>query len=97
MDSPLKRDAKVYEELSCSERKPFGLNGSVGKLGLLASLEKEFRGGSSMPGDVASRGEMEKADELSEMRDGAPSTDSALDPSDAAGEGRGPSKPPWEE
>jgi hypothetical protein len=56
-----------------------------------------MRGGSSRLGDAASRGEMEDADELSEMRDGAPSTDSALDPSDAAGEGRGASNPRCDE
>jgi hypothetical protein len=46
-----------------------------------------------MLGEVVRRGEVEKADELSEMREGAPSTDSARDPSEAAGEGRGPSRP----
>jgi len=67
--------------------------GREGRLGLLPSGGKdEVRGGSSMPGDIASRGEMEKAELLSEMRDGAPSTDSARDASETAGEGRGPSK-----
>jgi hypothetical protein len=83
----------VYPELSCSNRKLLGLKDRFGKLGLLALPENELRGGSSMLGEVANRGEMENAEELSETRDGAPSTDSALEPSDAAGEGSGPSKP----
>lgn len=66
----------------------------MGKLGRLASWEYDlWRGGSAMLGEVANRGEMENADELSDISDGAPSTDSALDPSEAAGDGSGPSKP----
>jgi hypothetical protein len=42
---------------------------------------------------LAKRGDIEKADPLSETSEGAPSTDSALDPSETAGEGRGPSGP----
>jgi hypothetical protein len=42
-----------------------------------------------MPGDVARRGDTEKREPLSETRDGAPSTDSALDASDTDGEGSG--------
>ncbi len=69
------------------------LNGREGRLGLLPSEGKDdVRGGSSIPGDTASRGEVEKAELLSEIRDGAPSTDSALDASETAGEGSGPSK-----
>lgn len=55
------------------------------------SRGKVFRGGSSIAGDVARRGEIEKVEPLSEIRDGAPSTDSALDASDTDGDGRGAS------
>ena len=78
---------------SASEKKLFGLNERVGKLGLRLSRWKGFRGGSSIPGEEAKRGDIEKADPLSETSEGAPSTDSALDPSETAGEGRGPSGP----
>jgi hypothetical protein len=83
----------MWEWLWSSERKPLGRKGREGRLGLLPSGEKdEVKGGSSMVGDTASRGEMEKAELVSEMSEGAPSTDSALDTSETAGEGRGPSK-----
>jgi hypothetical protein len=83
------------EELyvSTSEKKLFCLKGRVGKLGLRSSRPKGFRGGSSIPGEEARRGDIEKAEPLSETSDGAPSTDSALEPSETAGEGRGPSRP----
>ena len=78
--------------LSDSVKKLFGLNGRVGRLGLLLSEAKELvKGGSSIPGDAASLGEMEKEELLSEIRDGAPSTDSALDISEVVGDGRAPS------
>lgn len=63
----------------------------MGRLGRLVSREKEFRGGSSIAGDVAKRGEIENVEPLSEIRDGAPSTDSALDASDTDGDGSGAS------
>jgi hypothetical protein len=44
-----------------------------------------------MLGDFASRGDIEKWELLSEMSDGAPSTDSARDPSETAGDGSAPS------
>jgi hypothetical protein len=44
-----------------------------------------------MAGEVAKRGEIEKAEPWSEIRDGAPSTDSALEVSDTDGEGSGAS------
>ncbi len=77
--------------MSTSEKKALGLKEIVGKLGLRLSRLKWFRGGSSIPGEEARRGDIEKAEPLSETSDGAPSTDSALDPSETAGEGRGPS------
>jgi len=58
----------------------------------VSGREKEPRGGSSMPGDVARRGETENAEPLSETRDGAQSTDSALEASDTDGEGSGLSR-----
>lgn len=76
---------------SGSEKYELGLNEMVGRLGLRESRWKGFRGGSSIPGEEAKRGDIEKADPLSETREGAPSTDSALEASDAAGEGSGPS------
>jgi hypothetical protein len=39
-------------------------------------------------GDVATRGETEKADPESDISEGAPSTDSALEASDVEGDGR---------
>jgi hypothetical protein len=63
----------------------------MGRLGRLVSRVKEFRGGSSIAGDVAKRGEIENVEPLSEIRDGAPSTDSALDASDTDGDGSGAS------
>jgi len=78
---------------STSERKLFGLKERIGRLGLRVSRLKELRGGSSMPGEEANRGDMENAEPLSETSEGAPSTDSALDASETAGEGRGPSGP----
>jgi hypothetical protein len=79
--------------VSTSEKKLFCLKERVGKLGLRLSRLKGFRGGSSIPGEEARRGDIEKAEPLSETSDGAPSTDSALEPSETAGEGRGPSGP----
>ena len=66
-------------------------NRSCGTLALLESiLPKDERGGSSSVGEAATRGEMEKADPLSEINEGAPpSTDSALEVSDIDGEGSG--------
>lgn len=69
------------------------LKGKPGTLGLRPSREKELRGGSSRLGDVANRGDMEKDELVSETRDGAPSTDSALDASEAAGDGSDESMP----
>ena len=46
-----------------------------------------------MFGEVVSLGDTEKAEPLSETRDGAPSTLSALDASEEAGEGREQSLP----
>ncbi len=46
-----------------------------------------------MLGEAPSLGETEKAEPLSETSDGAPSTLSALDPSETAGEGSGLSGP----
>jgi hypothetical protein len=90
--SPENREEKgVYA--STSERKLFGLKERIGRLGLRVSRLKGLRGGSSIPGDEANRGDMEKAEPLSETSEGAPSTDSALEASDTAGEGRGPSGP----
>lgn len=68
-----------------------GLNCKIGRLGLLESRAKELRGGSSIAGDVAKRGEIENVEPLSEIRDGAPSTDSALEASDTDGDGSGAS------
>ena len=68
-----------------------GLNCNIGRLGLLVSRAKEFKGGSSIAGEVAKRGEIENVEPWSEIRDGAPSTDSALDASDTDGEGSGAS------
>lgn len=65
-----------------------GLNCNWGSDGLRASRRsKEDRGGSSSDGDEATRGEMEKLEPVSEIRDGAPSYDSALDASDTEGDG----------
>ena len=50
-----------------------------------------LRGGSSIAGEVAKRGEP-AYEPLSEMREGAPSKDSARDASDTDGEGRGASR-----
>lgn len=72
-------------------RKPLGLKCSMGRLGRLASRANECRGGSSIAGEVAKRGEIENVEPWSEMRDGAPSTDSALETSDTEGEGSGAS------
>ena len=61
----------------------------------MSGREKDPRGGSSVPGDVARRGETENAEPLSETRDGAQSTDSALEASEASdtdGEGSGLSR-----
>lgn len=67
-------------------------NGMDGKLGRLRSREKEFRGGKSSVGDCARRGDTEKEELASEMSEGAPpSTDSALEASETAGDGSGPS------
>jgi hypothetical protein len=44
-----------------------------------------------MLGDFARRGDTEKWELVSDMSDGAPSTDSARDPSETAGEGSAPS------
>lgn len=67
-----------------------GLNCSIGRLGRLPSgRAKDTSGGSSTVGDRPSRGETENAEPLSEMRDGAPSTDSALEVSETDGDGRG--------
>jgi hypothetical protein len=79
--------------MSTSEKKEFGLKESVGKLGLRLSRLKGFRGGSSIPGEEARRGDIENAEPLSDTSEGAPSTDSAREPSETAGEGRGPSGP----
>ena len=56
-----------------------------------------MRGGSSKPGDCARRGETEKAELTSEMSEGAPSIDSALEASDTAGDGSGRSIPVLDE
>jgi len=62
---------------------------NIGRLGLRDSAPlMPTRGGSSMLGEGAALGEMEKVDPESEIRDGAPSIESALEPSDAHGEGR---------
>jgi len=68
-----------------------GLKCKMGRLGLLTSLAKGFKGGNSIAGDVAKRGEMENVEPWSEIRDGAPSTDSALEASDTDGDGSGAS------
>lgn len=65
----------------------------MGRLPRLVSWPKALSGGSSMLGEVARRGEAENAEPVSETRDGAPSTLSALDPSETAGDGSGPSNP----
>ncbi len=91
--SGCQRGVYICKWLSVSDRKLLSLKGREERLDLLPSGGKdEGRGGSSMPGDIPSRGEMEKAELASEMRDGAPSTDSVLDASETVGEGRGPSK-----
>lgn len=48
----------------------------------------EERGGSSREGEDATLGEMEKFEQVSEIKEGAPSSDSARDASDTDGEGR---------
>jgi hypothetical protein len=87
--SPENREEKVYA--SASDKKLFGLKQRVGRLGLRVSRLTGLRGGSSIPGEEAKRGDIENAEPLSETSEGAPSTDSALEASEAAGEGRGPS------
>lgn len=84
----------VYAWLSPSERKALvDLNGMMGRLGRLLSRENECRGGSSRHGDCAKRGDTEKAELASEISEGAPSIDSALEASETAGDGSGPSMP----
>jgi hypothetical protein len=70
--------------------KVFGAKFSPGRLGRLVFLEQPrlVRGGSSILGDVATRGEVEKVDPESDTSEGAPSTDSALEASDVEGDGR---------
>jgi len=63
----------------------------VGKLGRRLSRLNRLRGGSLIPGEEARRGDIEKAELLSETSEGVPSTDSALEALETAGEGRGPS------
>lgn len=66
------------------------LNPSWGRDGLRASRRLNERGGSSSEGEDATLGEMEKLDPVSEIKEGAPSSDSALDASDTEGDGREP-------
>jgi hypothetical protein len=77
------------------ERKLFGLKERVGRLGLWVSRLKELRGGSSILGEDDKGGadkgrDSEKAELLSETSEGALSTESALEASEIAGEGREP-------
>jgi hypothetical protein len=88
------REEKAYAWVSASDRKVFGGKWSIAMLGLLLSfLANPLRGGSST-GEVVKRGDTEKVDPQSETSDGGPSTDSALETSETAGEGRGPSTTP---
>lgn len=66
-----------------------GLNCSCGNDGLREwRRSNEERGGSSSDGEDATRGEMEKLEPVSEIKEGAPSNDSARDASDTEGDGR---------
>lgn len=63
---------------------------SCARDGLRASRRSnDERGGSSREGEDATLGEMEKLEPVSEIKDGAPSIDSARDASDTEGDGRG--------
>ena len=90
------REAKACAWLSTSDRKVFGGKWSIGRLSLLLSfLANPLRGGSST-GEVVKRGDNENVDPQSETSDGGPSTDSALEASETAGDGSGPSiTPRW--
>ncbi len=61
---------------------------NVGRLGLRDSIPlRPARGGSSILGEGAALGEIENVDPESDIRDGAPSIESALEPSEVHGEG----------
>lgn len=64
---------------------------SIGRLGLLLSGRADPRGGNSMAGEWASRGDTENRLPLSEISEGAPSKDSALEASETEGDGSGAS------
>jgi len=64
------------------------VNCKAGRLGRRRWTGSFIRGGSSKDGDGAKRGETEKFEPLSETSDGGPSSEPALDISDAAGDGR---------
>lgn len=69
------------------------------KLGRLhvSTEPTKVRGGNSIFGDAAIRGELEKAEPVSDTSDGVPSSESDLDASEADGEGSGASIRAWTE